>query len=108
MKDLVELKVLPPYFDAIADGSKTFELRRNDRAYQRGDRLRLREFHDVRTPITIPCSYAGCTYHFRAEAHFAARGHVDVRITFVYAGDPRFTGLEPGHVVVGFKRIRSR
>ena len=34
-----ELKVVPPYFAALLDGRKTFEVRANDRAYQVGDTL---------------------------------------------------------------------
>jgi hypothetical protein len=39
-----ELKVWPDYFKALASGHKTFEIRKNDRDYQRGDTLILREY----------------------------------------------------------------
>jgi len=39
-----ELKTWPDYFKRIEDGSKTFEIRRNDRGFQAGDTLRLREY----------------------------------------------------------------
>lgn len=39
-----ELKTWPQYFERIADGSKTFEIRKNDRGFQQGDTLRLREY----------------------------------------------------------------
>lgn len=42
-----ELKVWPAYFDALADGSKTFELREAERSYRVGDNLRLREWSSV-------------------------------------------------------------
>lgn len=38
-----ELKTWQSYFHALADGTKTFELRRDDRGFQVGDTLRLRE-----------------------------------------------------------------
>lgn len=39
-----ELKVWPTYFEAIMDGSKTFEVRLSDRNYNAGDTLHLREY----------------------------------------------------------------
>lgn len=40
-----ELKIWPQYYARVADGSKTFELRNNDRAFQRGDIVKLREWN---------------------------------------------------------------
>jgi hypothetical protein len=39
-----ELKCWPAYFDAVADGIKKVEVRRNDRNYQAGDALVLKEW----------------------------------------------------------------
>ena len=39
-----ELKTWPVFFDAIRAGRKAFEIRRNDRGYEVGDVLRLREW----------------------------------------------------------------
>jgi uncharacterized protein YqfB (UPF0267 family) len=39
-----ELKILPEYYNAVLSGDKTFEIRFNDRNYQVGDTLILREF----------------------------------------------------------------
>ena len=39
-----ELKILPEYFEAVAAGNKTFEIRKNDRNYKVGDTLILQEF----------------------------------------------------------------
>lgn len=41
-----ELKIAPEYFYHVMDGSKTFEIRRNDRNFQPGDIISLREFED--------------------------------------------------------------
>lgn len=38
------LKIWPQYYQAVADGSKTFEVRVNDRGFQKGDHVLLREF----------------------------------------------------------------
>ena len=36
-----QLKTLPVYFDAVERGEKTFEVRRDDRGFQKGDVVRL-------------------------------------------------------------------
>jgi ASC-1-like (ASCH) protein len=47
-----QLKILPEYFQAIAEGEKTFEIRRNDRDYQVGDELFLNEFDPEKQKYT--------------------------------------------------------
>ena len=39
-----ELKIWPQYYARVKDGSKTFEIRKNDRGFQSGDTVELREF----------------------------------------------------------------
>ncbi len=40
------LKILPDYYQAVIDDSKTFEIRKNDRNFQVGDVLILNEFKE--------------------------------------------------------------
>lgn len=104
-----ELKVIPPYFDALVSTTKTFELRKNDRAYQRGDILKLREWHPLGSITKGNCVEPGCS-HYGYEAHYPCplREHVEREITFVYAGDPRFEGLQPGYVILGLATANPR
>jgi hypothetical protein len=74
-----ELKVLPEFIDAIFDGRKTFEARRDDRGFQVGDVLWLREW--------LPA----LNRHGGQE--------VRVRVTYILRG-PGF-GVEEGYVVMG-------
>ena len=39
-----ELKIWPQYFCRVKDGTKTFEVRKNDRGFQPGDTVVLREY----------------------------------------------------------------
>jgi len=61
-----DIKILSEYFNAVADGSKPFEVRRNDRDYQVGDTLLLREGNhaeDVIDPPCVPCYHCkGCIF----------------------------------------------
>ena len=45
-----DLKILPAFFDLVAHGSKTFEIRKNDRGYEPGDTIELREYDLHRNP----------------------------------------------------------
>lgn len=39
-----ELKIRPEYFEAVFMGTKTFEIRKNDRGFKVGDMLILKEW----------------------------------------------------------------
>ena len=41
---LYELKAWPEFFEPVLSGAKTFELRKDDRGFNEGDVLLLREF----------------------------------------------------------------
>jgi hypothetical protein len=91
------IKAWPPYFAEVAEGRKPFEVRKNDRGYQRGDLLIINEWH----PEDFDRENAAChaCRNFYWEGHYTGRKAVRW-VTFVYTGDPRFTGIEPGHVVL--------
>ena len=90
------LKVVRPYFDSLFDGSKTFEVRKNDRGFQRGDTLTLWEYDAAPGQCgRFPCD--------RCNPRSVRR-----QITYVYAGDPRFGrdgGVESGFVVLGLGEV---
>ena len=41
-----QIRLAKSYFDDVANGIKTFELRKNDRGYKQGDSLKMLEFKD--------------------------------------------------------------
>jgi len=42
-----ELRIRPQYFQAVIDGKKRFLIRKNDREFQEGDTVELREYQDA-------------------------------------------------------------
>lgn len=84
-----ELKVLPAYFHPICEGVKTFEVRRDDRGFQRGQIIRLREW-DYNHGVTEKSRYTG-------NEDF-------VRIEWILTGGQM--GIEPGYVVMSIRQIQ--
>jgi hypothetical protein len=72
------VKSWPEYFEAIADGTMTFNLRKDDRGYEVGD---LIEFEEYRPSVG---EYTGET--------------VTCRIGYILKD---FDGLMPGYVILG-------
>jgi ASC-1-like (ASCH) protein len=80
-----ELKTWPPFFQAIEDGRKTFEVRRNDRGFNAGDVLHLREF-DPSKVCTVR-EYTG--------------NQMRVKVTYVLSGEQ--LGIKDGFCVMGIR-----
>lgn len=59
-----ELKTDPKVFDAVSFGEKTFEIRKDDRGFKVGDKLRLR-----RTKYTGAQMKAGKPLIYEEETH---------------------------------------
>lgn len=78
-----DLKILPEYFDAVAFGLKTFEVRKNDRDFKAGDTINLFEW------------YQG-TYTGRKLTRY---------VSYIYYGDGTY-GLPEGWCVMALKQGR--
>lgn len=78
-KHLHELKIYPKYFDAVLNGNKQFEIRKNDRDFQVGDNIFLREWDNIK--------YSGRT----------------IFAEIAYVLDDKFIGLKEGYVALGIK-----
>lgn len=78
IKSSHSIKILPEYFEAVIKGHKNFEVRKNDRNYQVGDRVILKE-HD--------------------SDYFTGR---EVVAEIIYVTDYE---QQEGYVVFGFKKL---
>lgn len=76
-----DLKCWPTYFKEVISGRKPFEVRNNDRGFEWGDKLLLREW-------LKSTGYSGRACRFK--------------ITAVYYDVP---GLLPGHVAMTIERV---
>lgn len=106
------IKIDTTYVDAVLSGLKPFEVRKNDRAYQVGDYLLMAEVGDADhgDGFGLDNGYSvGKHWIEPSSEHDCSRcrerRYVRARITYVYSGDPRFSGIEPGHVVLGLDGI---
>lgn len=86
MPKVHELKCAQPHFDDVASGRKTAELRLDDRGYEVGDTLRLRE-------IAV-CDFAD-RYHYTGNV-------IAYEVTHKLSGEP---WLAPGYCMLSLGRV---
>ena len=75
-----EIKIAPEYYEAVAWGRKNFELRKDDRGYQVGDILCMKEWD-------------GQQYTDKAP--------LNREITYILRDCPEY-GLKAGYCILGF------
>lgn len=85
------LKTWPQYFDAIERGEKPFEVRRDDRGFQRGDVLVLQR------------TYPESLHTVETDHQGRVKREIRRRITYVLTGGQ--FGIMPGYVVLGLGAI---
>jgi hypothetical protein len=85
-----QLKSLPEFFEAVLDHIKTFEIRKDDRAFKVGDIVTLREWRPLVVGYTgLMAGYTGRELH--------------VKVTYKMAGG--LYGLAEGYCIMGIKII---
>ncbi|MGN2371913.1 ASCH/PUA domain-containing protein [Clostridium cagae] len=94
MSKIHELKILPKYFNAVLDGTKTFELRKNDRGFEVGDTLVLKEYLQEisdRYKTTLHAQYTG----------------QEVKKEISYILDGGKYGLQEGYVILALGEYKE-
>lgn len=86
MATIHKLKCWSNYYDAVVAGEKTFEVRRDDRGFQKGDILLLQKYDPQK--LRFVGSTGGQPYS------------IEKKIKYVLTGGQ--LGVEPGYVVLGF------
>lgn len=82
-----ELKTWPEHFSAVNDGSKAFELRQDDRWFEVGDILHLREWSPDSGDYTGRQCSRRVTYLLRGGQFGLTEGHVAMSLAHDYSGE---------------------
>lgn len=78
------LKTIQPYYDAVVNGEKTFEVRKADRKFKVGDKLLLQEYN-------TEDGYTGAEQEFN--------------ITYILSGG--HFGIDKDYCILGIKEIEK-
>ena len=78
------LKTAPKFYDAVKNGGKNFEIRKNDRDFRVGDILEL------------------CKYPSATRSHFIER-----RVTYILTHEDFPEGVPEGYVVMGMEKTKG-
>lgn len=111
-----ELKIAPAYFQALMDGTKTDELRReDDRTFAVGDVLVLREWKPELTVYGMD-GWDALQAAKDTEAAETLKKHLDARgytgrtltreVTYVLR-DPEHRWLQPGVVALSLRKVEE-
>lgn len=85
-----KLKCWPTYWDAIANGEKKFDVRRDDRGFQKGDTVILQKFDPKK----------GMNGDYVRHISDNRPHEINKRIKYILTGGQ--FGIQPGYVVLGF------
>lgn len=89
-----QLKTHARYWDAVENGSKTFEVRRNDRAFQTGDILELEKVEN-----DPPHAYV------TAPGHRFSKMVIRKRVSYLLQGGQ--FGIDPAFCVLGLQDVEE-
>lgn len=100
-----KIKILEHFADAVVSGDKTFEVRKNDRNYQRGDRVK---FMAIGQGITVdfPVKHPVDEKMYEITYDFPVKHPINEKmyeITYVLKG----WGIEEGYCVFGIKEVQE-
>lgn len=89
------LKLNDRYFDAVANGIKTFEIRKDDRGFRVGDTLVLKNVNDEGKYITYADDNLGINLVYE----------IKVAVKYILTHDDFPNGIPEGYVVMSIERV---
>jgi uncharacterized protein DUF3850 len=104
-----ELKCIQPYFRDMWHGHKTFDIRKNDRNFQLGDILHLREYYPpTENEIWFGFATEKCIIKTRLEEPEIEIVPERYGLSFLVKVEYILDGhewLQPGYVCLGIKKV---
>ena len=100
-KTIHRLKLQTEYWDALVSGQKSFEVRRDDRGFQRGDLLELYR-HDREHRGGVG-EWVGTSGDAIFDRQYAATALASIE--YVLTGGQ--LGIEPGYVVMAVRIVKT-
>lgn len=98
MKQTHELKLDKEFWESVKCGDKTFEIRLNDRGFQKGDHVIFKKHGETYLGSGYLDKLGGKTHEDDAET-------MKFKITYVLSGER--WGIKPDHVVFGIEEINQ-
>ncbi len=95
LQTIHELNTISWFWDAVNSGAKTFEVRKNNRAFQTGDILVLTRTDEMGRNDTLPSDRNGKF----------SKSQISFKITYLLQGGQ--FGIEPGYCVLGLGPIED-
>lgn len=96
------LKLNDRYFDAVANGIKTFEIRKDDRGYRVGDTLRLYRVGvdgKYMTDLTVEGK------RLTEDKPSSWTNHVEVRVKYILTHDDFPDGIPEGYAIMSIEKV---
>lgn len=97
-----DLKIVEPFYGLVASGEKNFEVRRNDRAYQKGDTATLRLWKSFDSTSWM----LGKHREYSEDGYHLTKPPIEIEIMYVLTGEE--WGVKDGYAVLGFKKTNDR
>ena len=94
-----QMKLNDRYFDAVANGTKTFEIRKDDRGFRVGDVLELYRVNDNGLYVSNDGTYA--------SNDRSGLKPIQVKVTYILTHNDFPAGIPEGFVVMSIERVKE-
>lgn len=94
-----QMKLNDRYYDAVANGTKTFEIRKDDRGFRVGDMLELYRVNDNGLYVSNDGTYA--------SNDRSGLRPIQVKVTYILTHNDFPAGIPEGFVVMSIERVKE-